>query len=77
MSDTTPAVELADDNSRPAGVEPLVGGTFALYDDDHGGFVLVAETTQHGIMRRHIPAAMVKLASKMAAGGNLLGGIFR
>jgi hypothetical protein len=48
---------------------PLIAGTFALYDDQNGGYVLVTETTEHGLTRKHIPAAMVKLAT----GGGLLG----
>lgn len=59
------------------GPAPLIAGTFALYDDAQGGFVLVTQTTEHGLNRRHIPSGMVKLASKLAQGGGLLGGLFR
>lgn len=68
------------DDSQPAPADqpaPLIAGTFALYDDGQAGFVLVTETTDHGLNRRHIPAGMVKLATKLAQGGGLLGGLFR
>ncbi len=49
--------------------EPVIAGTFALYEDGEGGFVLVTQTERHGIDRKHIPKALVK----MATGGGILG----
>lgn len=51
-----------------AGPTPVLAGTFAIYEDGKGGYVLVTDTVQHGEDRRHIPAAMVKLAT----GGGLV-----
>jgi hypothetical protein len=48
---------------------PMLAGTFAIYEDGAGGFVLVTETTEHGVQRKVIPAALVK----MATGGGMLG----
>lgn len=49
---------------------PVIGGTFAIYEDGNGGFVFVADTTQHGVMRKHIPKwqarYMTKLVTAMA-----------
>lgn len=49
---------------------PAIAGTFAIYEDGQGGFVLVTETPEHGVIRKHIPRALIKLVS----GGGLLGG---
>lgn len=44
-------------------------GTFAIYEDGQGGFMLVTDMPDHGgVARRHIPAALVKMAS----GGGML-----
>lgn len=61
-----------------AGVEPanpkaMLAGTFAIYEDGRGGFVLVTDTTEYGERRNHIPAAMVKVVS----GGGLIGSRLR
>lgn len=63
--------------ARPAGPDPLIHGTFALYADGAGGFVLVTETDAHGVNRKHIPRAMVKLAMKLMNGGGMLAKVFR
>lgn len=69
--------ELAELATQPAGPDPLLHGTFALYPDGAGGFVLVTETDAHGVNRKHIPSAMVKLAMKAINGGGLLAKVFR
>lgn len=50
------------------GPAPVIAGTFAIYEDGRGGYVLVTDTEAHGISRQHIPGALIKLA-----GGGLLG----
>lgn len=40
---------------------PAVAGTFALYEDGNGGFVLVTDI-DGDTTRKHIPGALVKLA---------------
>jgi len=40
---------------------PFMAGTFALYEDGHGGYVLVTQVNDE-ITRKHIPAGIVKLA---------------
>lgn len=59
------------DADIPGAVEvapkPLIGGTFAVYEDGQGGFVLVTHTEEQGPRRQHIPSALVK----MFTGGGL------
>lgn len=55
----------------PEGPVPAIAGTFAIYEDGSGGYVLVTDTTEHGTMRKHIPATIVKLM------GGKLGSLFR
>lgn len=45
----------------PEGPVPAIAGTFAIYEDGSGGYVLVTDTTEHGTMRKHIPSTIVKL----------------
>lgn len=47
---------------------PSLAGTFAIYEEPDGAFVLVTETTQHGRMVKRIPAMAVKLMSGKLAG---------
>lgn len=54
------------------GPDILIAGTFAIYDDGRGGYVLVTETEAHGVIRKHIPSALVKL---VAGGGGIMGRI--
>lgn len=49
------AMEKAD-----AGPQPILAGTFAIYDDGDGGFVIVGET-EGGIVRKHITKRIVSL----------------
>jgi hypothetical protein len=62
--------EPAEPATEP-GPAPMLAGTFAIYEDGNGGFVLVTDTTPDGTdpQRKHIPAALVK----MATGGGLIG----
>lgn len=60
----------------PAGPAPVAAGTFAIYEDGHGGYVLVADMPAHGgITRRHIPAAIVKMATGSGILARRLGGL--
>ena len=55
---------------------PAVAGTFAVYDDDRGGIMLVIGTADGQTHHRHIPAAMVKMGEKLMGGGGPLGALF-
>lgn len=69
----------AESEQAAAGAAPPVAmleGTFAIYQDGHGGFVLVTDTVQYGTDRRHIPAAMVKLATGGGIISRRLAGMF-
>jgi len=50
---------------------PLLAGTFALYEAPSGALVLVTDTPQHGVVRRHLPAAVVKAGMVLAGGGKM------
>ena len=51
------------------GPVPMCAGTFAIYEDGLGGFMLVTDMPNHGgVAKRHIPAALVK----MATGGGMI-----
>ena len=41
---------------------PVLAGTFALYDDGHGGYVLVTDVGGE-VTKKAIPAALVKMAT--------------
>lgn len=51
------------------GPVPIAAGTYALYDDRAGGYVLVIGTREGETHHKHIPARVVKMA-EMAMGGN-------
>lgn len=55
---------------------PMLAGTFAIYEDGQGGYVLVTDTPDHGMMRKHIPAGLVKLATGGGMVSRKLAGIF-
>jgi hypothetical protein len=59
-------------DQAPAEPLPLLAGTFAVYEDGRGGYVLVIDTPATGVERRHIPGKMVRVAAKFL-GGNPLG----
>lgn len=71
-----PANEPANEPATGAAPLAMLEGTFAIYQDGHGGFVLVTDTVQHGTDRRHIPAAMVKLATGGGMISRRLAGMF-
>lgn len=56
---------------------PLMAGTFAIYEDGKGGYVLVAQRDGEAAPdRKHIPGALVKVLTGGLLGrklGNLLG----
>jgi hypothetical protein len=71
IADTDVAPAAAEEpgtDVEQAGPAPMLAGTFAIYEDGTGGYVLVTDTQDHGVSRKHIPAAMVK----MVTGGGLL-----
>lgn len=43
----------------------LIAGTFVVYDDGDGGFMLVCETKNHGIVRKHVTKRIVRLMGPM------------
>lgn len=51
------------------GPAPMAAGTYAVYDDQAGGYVLVVATREGQTHHKHIPARVVKMA-EMAMGGN-------
>lgn len=55
----------------PSGPEPLAAGTYAVYDDTAGGYVLVIGTREGETHRKHLPGHLVKMAEKMAGGSPL------
>lgn len=55
----------------PSGPEPIAAGTYAVYDDTAGGYVLVIGTREGETHRKHLPGHLVKMAEKMAGGSPL------
>jgi hypothetical protein len=51
---------------------PALAGTFAIYEDGQGGFVLVTDTGT-GPDRKHIPGGLIKMVMKTGALGKLFG----
>lgn len=51
---------------------PALAGTFAIYQDGEGGFVLVTDTGT-GPERKHIPGALIKMALRAGALGKIFG----
>ena len=68
MSDQAAEVE-------PAGPAPMMAGTFAIYPDEGGGLVLVADIAGRGVTRRRIPGTVVSMLS--GDGGGPLGKMLR
>lgn len=59
-------------------LEPMLAGTFALYQTPDGGLMLVTETPEQGVVRRAVPGSMVKMGMKLAeGGGGPMGALFR
>lgn len=70
MSDDAPGSALLAPDPGPI---PISMGTYAIYNDGSGGFVLVA--TADGVEhKKHIPAKLVKLISGTGAIGKLFRG---
>ncbi len=63
------------DTGAGAEVAPMLAGKFAIYEDGKGGFILMTETEGHGVQRKHIPAALVKLATSPGILGRKFAGI--
>lgn len=59
---------------NPEVATPLLAGTFAIYEDGKGGYVLVTNTDEHGTQRKHIPGALVKMMNGNSLVGRLFGG---
>ena len=55
----------------PSGPQPLAAGTYAVYDDTNGGYVLVIGTREGETHHKHLPGHLVKMAEKMAGGSPL------
>ena len=60
----------------PSGPTPLAAGTYAVYDDQAGGYVLVIGTREGETHHKHLPKNIVKMAEKMAGGANPLAMLF-
>jgi len=58
--DSTPEqIDVAPaDNEAPT---PVLTGTFALYLDGKGGWVIVGETPVHGVVRKHISPSLMRM----------------
>lgn len=48
--------------------ESIIAGTFVIYDDGNGGFVVVSETDRLGMKRNRIGRKELKLLKLMSAG---------
>jgi hypothetical protein len=55
---------------------PMFAGTYAVYDDGSGGVVLVIGQSTGEIVRRQIPAGMIKMAERFGGAGSGLAGLF-
>jgi len=73
-------VEVEDQAHEPEpaadDVAPILAGKFGIYEDGKGGYWLITETDAHGMQRKHIPAALVKLATGQGLMGKRLTGLF-
>lgn len=70
----TTAAEQPPADAPPAPV-PLFAGTYAIYDDGAGGVMLVLQ--QDGdVIRKHIPAKLIKMAEMATGGAGGLAGLF-
>lgn len=69
----TPHPEASEDADAP---QPLAAGTYALYDDQSGGYVLVIGTREGDTHHKHIPARIVKMAETVMGGNSPLAGLF-
>lgn len=70
------AENMTPGNLVPAGadVHPVAAGTFVIYEDGKGGFVLVTDMPeQGGVRHQHIPRALIKMVT---GGGGKLAALF-
>lgn len=78
MTETTAAADeqLVDEQpaTAPAPKEPLMAGTFAIYEHPSGGVVLVTDIAGAGPQTKIIPAAIVKMVQ---GGGGPVGAAVR
>lgn len=51
----------ASDAPNPVEPVPVLAGTFAIYEDGKGGYVLVSETSERKLYRKHIPASLIRV----------------
>ncbi len=58
----------------PAPKEPMMAGTFALYEHESGGIVLVTDIAGRGVETKMIPAMIVKMVQ---GGGGPMGATLR
>jgi hypothetical protein len=55
---------------------PMAAGTYAVYDDQQGGYVLVIGTREGDTHHKHIPAKVVKMGEMMMGGNSPLAALF-
>lgn len=65
---------MTTDLEAPTVPEPMMAGTFALYETPQGGIVLVTDVAGRGVERREFPPALVKMAM---GGGGFMGSKLR
>lgn len=75
-AEAPPLEDQAPPPQQPEAPVPLAAGTYAIYDDGHGGYVMVAATSDGAVHHKHIPAAMVKMATMAMGGNSPLAGLF-
>lgn len=56
--------------------QPMAAGTYAVYDDQQGGYVLVIGTREGQTHHKHIPAKVVKMGEMMMGGNSPLAALF-
>lgn len=54
---------------------PMAAGTFAFYDDGAGGAMLVMQPAGGEVLRKHIPANMVRMIGKFTGAGGGIGSL--
>lgn len=55
----------------PSGPQPIAAGTYAVYDDQQGGYYLVLGTSDGQVHRKHLPGQLVKMAEKLGGASPL------
>jgi hypothetical protein len=55
--------------------DPLLAGTFAVYQAPDGGIVLVTEIPGRGVERRVVPGKVIRLATS-GVGAKMFGSLF-